>query len=286
MSIVQHHPRRFETNRYVYPVISRRSGGLSVGVNLSPTGLCNFSCVYCQILGEPEIKNSDSVLINVPKLETELRNVLTAANDGTLYANTYLSSTPPEKRVLRDIAFSGDGEPTLAVQFSEIVNRVADIRRELCSAGTKIVLITNGTTLNAVPVRNAVRVMLDNNGEVWAKLDAGTPEMFRAVSRSRITFQKIVDNLTAAAKEFPLVIQSCFLMLHNEPPKETDIERYADVLNSITNSGGTIQRVQIYTVARSTAEKWATPLSDDTLNTLTEIVRQRTGLQIAAFYSK
>ena len=29
------HPRAFHENRYVYPVVSRRSGGVSIGVNLS-----------------------------------------------------------------------------------------------------------------------------------------------------------------------------------------------------------------------------------------------------------
>ena len=30
------HQRQFETNRFVYPVLSRRSGGISIGVNLNP----------------------------------------------------------------------------------------------------------------------------------------------------------------------------------------------------------------------------------------------------------
>lgn len=44
------HPRRFRCNRYIYPVLSRRSGGLSIGVNLSPDARCNFDCVYCQVV--------------------------------------------------------------------------------------------------------------------------------------------------------------------------------------------------------------------------------------------
>jgi DNA repair photolyase len=43
------HPRRFRRNRYVYAVLSRRSGGVSVGVNLSPARRCNFHCLYCQV---------------------------------------------------------------------------------------------------------------------------------------------------------------------------------------------------------------------------------------------
>ncbi len=41
------HSRSWQSNRYVYPVISRRSKGLSIGVNLNPDKVCNFDCVYC-----------------------------------------------------------------------------------------------------------------------------------------------------------------------------------------------------------------------------------------------
>ena len=43
------HPRVWEGNRYVYPVLSRRARGLSVGINLSPHKACNMDCVYCQV---------------------------------------------------------------------------------------------------------------------------------------------------------------------------------------------------------------------------------------------
>jgi hypothetical protein len=36
------HARLFERNRFVYPVLSRRSGGISIGVNLNPDMVCNF----------------------------------------------------------------------------------------------------------------------------------------------------------------------------------------------------------------------------------------------------
>ena len=43
------HARLFEHNRFVYPVLSRRSGGISIGVNLNPDKICNFDCIYCQV---------------------------------------------------------------------------------------------------------------------------------------------------------------------------------------------------------------------------------------------
>ncbi|MDR2117311.1 MAG: radical SAM protein [Planctomycetaceae bacterium] len=296
-SLVQYHPRRFQKFQYIYPVVSRRAGGLSIGVNLSPTAQCNFSCVYCQVLAENQEnsvrnsainsgqnsvqRNNSATSIDCDLLESELRELVGMVNDGSLFRDTWLSRTPPEKQVLRDIAFSGDGEPTLSLQFSEVVRRVAVVRKEFCTEATKIVLITNGSTLHREPIRNTLETLLANNGEIWAKLDAGTPDYFRTISRSTISYEKILANLTEFSKNNPLVIQSCFVLLHDKEPDNEEIRHYAERLKLMNR----IQRVQIYTVARQTPECWVLPLSNDQLDGISETVRKLTGLQVDSFYS-
>jgi len=282
MPLTQHHPRRFGTLRYVYPVISRRSGGLSLGVNLSPSGLCNFSCVYCQILAEADKSQTDALLVPMNCLETELRQLVGSVNDGTLFEQTWLAQTPPEKRVLKDIAFSGDGEPTLSPQFAETVRLVADIRKELCASPVKIVLITNASTLHRAPIRSALEIMLQNNGEIWAKLDAGTTEFYQTVARSNVSFQTICNNLINFTRDFPVVIQTCFLALHGQGPSTDEVRHYAECLKEL----GKVLHVQIYTVARNTPENWATPLDNRQLDDIAETVRQQTGLEVRTFYSR
>jgi len=282
MSLTLHHPRRFGTLRYVYPVISRRSGGLSLGVNLSPSGLCNFACVYCQILAEPNKACTDTPLIPLEQLEAELRQLIGSVNDGTLFEQTAFAHTPPEKRILKDIAFSGDGEPTLSPQFAQTVQLVVDIHKELCDDSVKIVLITNSSALHLIPVRSALEVMLQHNGRIWAKLDAGTPHFFRTVSRSNIPFQTIRANLVNFTRDFPVVIQTCFLALHGEGPSTDEVRQYAECLKELNK----VSYVQIYTVARNTPEDWATPLDNRQLDDIAETVRQQTGLDVRAFYSR
>jgi wyosine [tRNA(Phe)-imidazoG37] synthetase (radical SAM superfamily) len=282
MSIIQYHPRRFGTLHHVYPVISRRSGGLSLGVNLSPTALCNFACVYCQILAENAETSTGNVLVPMAKLEEELRFLVDSVTDGSLFSQSWLSQTPPEKRILKDIAFSGDGEPTLSPQFADAVKLVADVRREYCGESVKIVLITNATTLHLAPVRSALTIMLQNNGEIWAKLDAGTPEFFRTVSRSKVPFETVRNNLINFTQEFPVVIQTCFLALHGNVPSADEVRSYADTLNEL----GNVLHVQIYTAARNTPEYWATPLDNDQLDEIAERVRCFTELEVRTYYSR
>ncbi|MCL2006017.1 MAG: hypothetical protein FWG73_07605 [Planctomycetaceae bacterium] len=283
MALTQHHPRRFGTLRYVYPVISRRSGGLSLGVNLSPTGLCNFACVYCQILAEGNHTNGHekpkSLLVPMDILEAELRQLISSANDGTLFEQSVFSTVPMEKRILKDIAFSGDGEPTLSPQFAQTVQLLADVRKELCAESVKIVLITNASTLHLAPVRAALDFMLQNNGEIWAKLDAGTAGFYRTVSRSPVPFQTICSNLVNFTQELPVVIQTCFLSLHGRGPSTREVWEYTECLKKL----GKVQYVQIYTVARHTPEEWALPLENEQLDEIAEAVRQQTGLDVRTF---
>ncbi|MGL4593923.1 MAG: radical SAM protein [Thermoguttaceae bacterium] len=299
LSLVQHHPRQFRDFSFVYPVISRRSGGLSIGINLSPTARCNFACVYCQILAELNVTAPESgrfipdvrlpklsADVNLEQIERELRLILEMVKTETLFHDEWFSQTPPEKRVLQDIAFSGDGEPTLSPQFSAAVEMVTRVRTELGFESAKIVLITNGTTLHSEKIQQILRVLVVQNGEIWAKFDAGTPEHFHQVARSTISFETIVRNLSEAARQFPLVIQTCLFRLHETPPSERELQFYLDHINSIHKSGGHLKCLQIYTVARQTPEKCISPLSNEEMDHIVSFLCKRTSIPVAAFYAK
>ena len=67
------HSRRWRHFLYVYPVISRRSKGLSIGVNLNPERTCSFDCVYCQVDRSHEPRATD---VDLATLEAELSELL------------------------------------------------------------------------------------------------------------------------------------------------------------------------------------------------------------------
>ena len=49
-------PRNFlSSNRCVYTVVSPRAVGLSVGVNMNPDAHCNFDCLYCEVVRQPNV---------------------------------------------------------------------------------------------------------------------------------------------------------------------------------------------------------------------------------------
>ena len=96
------HSRRFADNRFVYPVLSRRSQGLSIGVNLNPDKVCNFDCIYCQV---DRTTQSDTRFVEWETLLSELNELLARARDGSIWNLPVISDVPPHLRHVNDIAF-------------------------------------------------------------------------------------------------------------------------------------------------------------------------------------
>lgn len=275
------HRRTFVDNLYVYAVVSRRSKGVSIGLNLNPDKVCNFDCVYCQVDRKtpPVVREVD-----VTRLLEELEEMHELVRSGELFGMERFQATPPPLRRLNDIAFSGDGEPTTCPDFLPIVQAVAELKRRRGLAEAKLVLITNATRFHHPRVCEALAVLDANNGEIWAKLEAGTEEYYRLVDRTTISFQRVLDNITEAARVRPIVIQALFLRLHGQPPPAAELEAFADRLHEITHAGGRIKLVQVYTVAREPAETFVEPLSNAEVDHIVDLVHRRAGLAAEAFY--
>src|SRR5438309_3452217 len=101
-SLHTRHSRRFEENRFVYPVLSRRSEGISIGVNLNPDKVCNFDCIYCQV---DRTSQSETKFVGMPQLLSELDATLSLVSSGRIYDIEKFLQTPVELRRLNDIAF-------------------------------------------------------------------------------------------------------------------------------------------------------------------------------------
>ncbi|MCC7384355.1 MAG: radical SAM protein [Deltaproteobacteria bacterium] len=274
------HPRTHQGSRYVYPVFARRSRGISIGINLNPDKKCNFDCPYCQVDRHvaPEVTEVDE-----PQLLQELDAMIGRVTSGALYDDPRFSAVPPEQRRLNDLAFSGDGEPTSYPRFADLVAHVALQKQRHRLDAVKLVLITNASLFQRADVQRGLAILDQNQGEIWAKLDAGTPEYHRLISRSRVPLKRILDNLTEAARARPLVIQSMFLRMHGDPAPASEIEAWCDRLADIRAAGGRIDRVQIYTVSRATAEPWVTGLDARELEQIAEALDRRTGIRSEVF---
>lgn len=272
------HPRRWRQNLFVYPVVSRRSRGLSVGVNLNPDGACNFDCIYCSV----DRKTPRPVRgVDLAVLERELRQLVEARD--RLFEEPEFREVPPALRRLNDIAFSGDGEPTAVAVFPQAARLVAAVREDYRLHDSKIVIITNTCYLAWPAVAETLAFLDAHNLEIWAKLDAGTEEYFRLVNRPNIPLQHVLDNILAAARVRPVVLQSLFMRVRGEPPPAAEIAAYVRRLRRLQDEGGRIALVQVYTVARRPAEDYVSPLTPQELRGIADMIGQ-VGVRVAVFH--
>jgi wyosine [tRNA(Phe)-imidazoG37] synthetase (radical SAM superfamily) len=275
------HGRIYRENKFVYPVLSRRSGGISIGVNLNPDKVCNFDCIYCQVDRRSE---AETRFVEMNRLWDELDVMLDFVTSGRIYEEARFANVPAPLRRLNDIAFSGDGEPTTYRNFDEIIAGAAGLKRRRGLGDVKLVLITNATMFHRPAVERGLEILDANNGEIWAKLETGTDEYYQLVERTKIPFRQVLDNIAAAAGKRPLVIQSLFMRIRGEAPPAGEISAFCDRLNEIVATGARLKSVQVYTVARQPAESFVEPLKNDELDAIAQVVRERTSIPAAVFY--
>jgi wyosine [tRNA(Phe)-imidazoG37] synthetase (radical SAM superfamily) len=254
------HDRDSADMRYVYPVVSRRAGGVSVGINLNPNNACNWACVYCQV---PDLQRGTAPAIDLALLESELRAMLTDILQGD-----FMQTRVPEgARRLNDIALSGNGEPTSAREFPQVIDLVGRVMTEFGLAGAasrtpiKLVLITNGSLADRPRVQAGLARMAALNGEVWFKYDSATPAGMRAINQTRISPQKQFERLAATARQCPTWLQTCVFATDGMPPSAEETAAYLDTVARIRREAIPVQGVLLYGLARPSMQPQASRLS-------------------------
>jgi len=275
------HPRSLDDNRYIYAVLSRRARGVSIGVNLNPDKVCNWDCIYCQVdrTTPPTVREVD-----LTRLRLELDQVLAWARSGALFTRPPFAGVPEAFRRVADISFSGDGEPTTYPRFKEAVEAVIAAKEAAGLPDLKLTLLTNATMFHRPAVREALALLDRHQGEIWAKLDAGTEAYYRAVDVTTIPFATVLRNMLEAARIRPIVIQSLFMRVSGVGPDAAEIGAYCGRLRDLLRDGGRITLVQVYTVARPPAQASVTALSDAEVDAIAAAVREAVPVPVETFY--
>jgi len=228
---IENHRGR-EKGSLIYPVYSRRSKGLSIGINLFPDKkTCNYNCPYCEVFPFPERAAFSSV-----QADADLREAVKTALE--------------EKIPIMDLCFSGNGEPTMSADFEQMLERTINIRDELVS-GTQVVLITNGTGL----LKNKIFDLLSKKANeglcIWLKVDAGTEEWFKKInSPCGIEFGKLNERVKEFSLKAPFTVQTMVCKINGLPPPANEEEAWSNLVTGFA-AAGNLKSVQIYGKARS-----------------------------------
>jgi wyosine [tRNA(Phe)-imidazoG37] synthetase (radical SAM superfamily) len=273
LSIVDH--RRDSAGlKYVYPVVSRRAGGVSVGINLNVNNACNWACVYCQV---DNLTRGGPPPVDLDCLEEELSTFLTEAISGDFMQR----QVPAEARRLVDVAFSGNGEPTSAPEFADAVGRVAAVLEKFGLLGKLPVrLITNGSLLHRPLVQAGIAQLATMQGEVWFKIDRGDAESSALVNGAVLDMAKVQANLARCAALAPTWVQTCWFALDGVSPSTQALDDYCALLRPLTAQ---LAGIHLYGLARPSLQPAAARLdkiSADELQIVADSIQKKTGIQV------
>jgi len=240
---------------YVYPVVSRRAGGVSVGINLNSNNACNWRCIYCQV---PDLQRGGPPPIDLARLEDELRRMLDAIVHGDFLAR----EVPEAMRRLNDVALSGNGEPTSAPEFPAVVELIGRVLADFALLGrVKLVLISNGSLAGKPRVQAGIRAMADLGGEVWFKFDRATRAGLRLVNDSESDPEGHYQRLKSVAALCPTWVQTCWFALDGQPPTETEVAAWLALLARAVAEQVPLRGVLLYGLARPSLQAEAPRLA-------------------------
>jgi wyosine [tRNA(Phe)-imidazoG37] synthetase (radical SAM superfamily) len=249
------HSRDSAGMTYIYPVVSRRAGGVSIGVNLNPNNACNWRCIYCQV---PELKRGIAPTIDLVKLEAELRAFL----QEILHGDFMHAQVAPEARRINDIALSGNGEPTSTEEFEQVIELIGNVKADYdLPAELKLVLITNGSLIDRLGVQAGLQRMSELNGEVWFKLDSVTREGRQSINNTRMSLRRLRENLRLAASLCPTWLQTCVFQIDGAPPARAESDAYLKFLEEFLREGVPLKGVLLYGLARPSMQPEASRLT-------------------------
>lgn len=241
MLTINNHSRNYQNLTYIYPVFSRRSQGLSLGINLNVNNTCNWRCKYCQV---ENLKRGLPAKIDLVKFKEELSFML----EEIINNNFIQTHLPSEFQRFNDIAISGNGEPTLSDEFLETTQIIQELKTQYkINDKVKTILISNGSRISNSNVIEGLKIIDKSYGELWFKIDAATTENIKLINQVNLSIENIINNLKLASTYCKTYIQTCVFKLNDTDISLGNLEDYLSLMQLIKPY---IQGILLYSIAR------------------------------------
>jgi wyosine [tRNA(Phe)-imidazoG37] synthetase (radical SAM superfamily) len=269
------HDRNIFDSKYVYPVISRRAGGLSLGVNLNTNNACNWQCIYCEI---PNLSRGGPEPIEVELLKDELNFWI----DQIMNSNFLKKNTPPGT-TFADVALSGNGEPTAAPEFLDVLEIIiASLKEHKLVDKIPVRLITNGSFISKK--KECLNIFNQYHGEVWFKIDAADEDSIKLINQVNLNPNSMINNLKKCAEACQTVIQTCLLKINHQVPTNDFLKNYSKLIKPYERL---IKKIDLYSLARPSLQNnqdiTIERLSLEELNNIKNILQKQLTIKIDVF---
>jgi wyosine [tRNA(Phe)-imidazoG37] synthetase (radical SAM superfamily) len=269
------HDRNIFDSKYVYPVVSRRAGGLSLGVNLNTNNACNWQCIYCEI---PNLTRGGPEPIEVELLKDELNFWI----DQIINSNFLKENTPPGT-TFADVALSGNGEPTAAPEFLDVLEIIiACLKEHKLIDKIPVRLITNGSFISKK--KDCLNIFNRHHGEIWFKIDAADEDSIKLINQVNLDPNSMINNLKKCAEACQTVIQTCLLKINHQVPTNDFLKNYSKLIKPYERL---IKKIDLYSLARPSLQNnqdiTIERLSLEELNNIKNILQKQLTIKIDVF---
>lgn len=239
---------------HIYGPVPSRRLGFSLGVDILPFKTCSLNCIYCQLGPTSQKTTKREECIHPSEVLREIKKALQSGQR------------------IDYITFSGSGEPTLNSAIGEIIQKIKKM------TSIPVAVLTNGTLL----ARQEVREALLASDLVVPSLDAATQDVFLKINRphSTLKIEEIIEGLRKFRQEFKGSLWLEVMLVKGVNDSPDHIKKLKQAIIKINPD-----KIQLNTVIRPPAEKFARPLSLKELEKIKQILGQKYEI-IAPFEKK
>lgn len=239
---------------HIYGPVPSRRLGFSLGIDIIPFKTCSFNCIYCQL--GPTLKKTIQRKEYFPPSEI-LSRIKKVLNRG---------------QRIDYITFSGSGEPTLNSAIGKLIQDIKKITT------IPVAVLTNSSLLSIKSVRKALKA----SDLVVPSLDAAAQEIFTKINRPypSLKIDQIIEGLSEFRKEFRGSIWLEIMLVKGINDSPSHLKKLKDAMVKINPD-----KVQLNTVIRPPAVKYARPLNREELEKIRKILGNRCEI-IAEFDKK
>jgi wyosine [tRNA(Phe)-imidazoG37] synthetase (radical SAM superfamily) len=247
----------FLFDRVVFGPVSSRRLGVSLGINLLPTGSkwCTFNCIYCECGWTRPGPYSREGFPPRDLVRNELEKKLTSMSERGEKPDT--------------ITFAGNGEPTLHPAFSEIIDDTL-VLRDRIAPDARVAVLSNGTMLENPSVFNALE-KVDQN---ILKIDSAREETFRMLNQppEGFTLRRLIENISRYRGEFvlqTLFVRGSFRGKKVDNASNGEVQEWLGLVDRLRP-----EMVMIYTIARDTPSQGLHKVGAGELENIASRVRE------------
>jgi len=236
--------------KHIFGPVNSRRLGRSLGIDLLPSKICNFDCIYCEVGPTTELTCERREYVPTEDIIGEIEEYC---------------SDPVRLEMVDVVTVTASGEPTLHSGLGRILRFLKE------KSGKPVAVLINGTNLTRPDVVEDLSVA----DVVIPSLDTALPASFRKLNRPAlcVDLEEMIEGLVAFSHVFAGELWLEVLIARGINDGQEDIDAIAGVIRRMR-----LAKVQLNTVARPPLEKFAVPVSQERLKEIAAFISSVPGV--------